>query len=338
MARALAKRSSLLRIERIDRLLRVSEPPTLDRLATDLEVSPRTVSRDIELMRLVLKIPVLYDRKARGYRYADDGFQLPAILLTEGELLSILVAEEALRQYRGTPFEGDLESAFGKIVEALPEEVSVDFSWLSRAMSFRPGSLRTQDLAMFRSLTGAIRDRAGLRIRYHTMSRDETGLREVDPYHVANVQGDWYLIAHCRKRREVRVFLCARIQEIERTGRRFTVPGDFSAREFLAGAFSIEKTGRRSRVRIRFTGRSVRYVRERQWHASQKLRERRDGSLELAMEVESLDEVKRWVLGFGADAEVLSPRALRDALAEAAASMAVIYGAGRPGKKIRKKS
>jgi len=67
------------------------------------------------------------------------------------------------------------------------------------------------------------------------------------------------------------------------------------------------------------------FVSECIWHPSQKLSKNKDGSLTAEFEIEGLSEIKIWVLGFGANVEVLEPKKLRDELKEIAAKIQKIY-------------
>jgi predicted DNA-binding transcriptional regulator YafY len=67
---------------------------------------------------------------------------------------------------------------------------------------------------------------------------------------------------------------------------------------------------------LRFTGEAARYVKLREWHPTQRLKERRDGSLEMTLEVSHLLEVRRWLLGYGPECEVLEPKELREQVRE----------------------
>jgi predicted DNA-binding transcriptional regulator YafY len=69
-------------------------------------------------------------------------------------------------------------------------------------------------------------------------------------------------------------------------------------------------------VRLCFLPEAARYGRERVWHPSQQLRERRDGGLELTLRVSDFLEVKRWVLGYGAACEVVKPAELETEMQE----------------------
>src|SRR5262249_37360713 len=69
-------------------------------------------------------------------------------------------------------------------------------------------------------------------------------------------------------------------------------------------------------VTIRFAPRQARWIRERRWHRSARVQELLDGSLELHLRIAETSEIKRWVLQFGAEAEVVRPASLRRAVAE----------------------
>jgi predicted DNA-binding transcriptional regulator YafY len=62
---------------------------------------------------------------------------------------------------------------------------------------------------------------------------------------------------------------------------------------------------------LRFSGRAAQLVRERNWHASQQIQELADGSLELALTLNSLEEIIPWVLSWGKNCEVVRPTKLR---------------------------
>jgi predicted DNA-binding transcriptional regulator YafY len=153
------------------------------------------------------------------------------------------------------------------------------------------------------------------------MSRDEVSQRQVDPYHLTLFQGGFYLVGHCHLREAVRIFAVERIRELTVLPERFAVPGDFAPDRYLAGAWGIIR-GDIVRVRVLF-GRSVaRYIRDRLWHPTQRLRELNGGRLELTLQVADTLEVRRWILGFGPEAEVVEPAALREALRRDAEALA----------------
>ena len=68
-------------------------------------------------------------------------------------------------------------------------------------------------------------------------------------------------------------------------------------------------------------------MRGRTWHGSQKLTDRADGSLLMKMTLNNLDEVEKWVLGFGAHATVIEPRGLRERIRRVGREVAERYAA-----------
>ena len=64
-------------------------------------------------------------------------------------------------------------------------------------------------------------------------------------------------------------------------------------------------------VVVRFRADQAPYVREREWHSSQRIKELPKGRLELRLKLENLPEIERWILGWGVHAEVLEPADLR---------------------------
>ena len=79
-------------------------------------------------------------------------------------------------------------------------------------------------------------------------------------------------------------------------------------------------------MRIRFQPFAAQLVRERVWHHSQKIKELREGGLELELKLGSLEEIERWILSWGNEAEVLEPARLRQRLAETGQEFVARYG------------
>ena len=322
-----AARFSLERIVALDRAVRAGEYPNAAALARRLEVSHRTVQRDVEFFRDRLGAPLEFDPRRNGYFYRDPSYRLPFLTLTEGELVALFLAERVLQQYRGTPYAADLARAFRKVTLGLTDRITVDLGHLGQAHSFRTTAPSGLDPAMFRELEAAIRGRRRLVVRYYAASRDEETTRELDPYHLASVDGQWYLVGHCHHRDEVRMFVPARIRALEATGATFDPPADFRIEDYLARSFAVLRGGEGEvhRVRLRFTGEAVKYVRERAWHASQVAEPDSCGGLVVGLELGHLREVERWALSWGADCEVLESAELRGRVASASARAAARY-------------
>jgi predicted DNA-binding transcriptional regulator YafY len=93
------------------------------------------------------------------------------------------------------------------------------------------------------------------------------------------------------------------------------MPADFDFEKFSESAFNVI-WGEPQEVKIRFSPDQAPYIEERTWHPSQKIEKRADGSIDLTMRVANLWEIKRWLVGYGADAQVLEPEDLRKDIEE----------------------
>ncbi|MBX6312542.1 MAG: WYL domain-containing transcriptional regulator [Isosphaeraceae bacterium] len=322
-----AMRFPLERLAALDRAIRAGQFPNAATLARALEVSARTVQRDIEFLRTRMKAPLVFDARCNGYTYADPDYQLPLLNLTEGELVALFLAERVLQQYRGTPYAADLARAFTKLTAGLTGSVTVDLRHLGMVHSFRTTAPGPLDPALFRTLVTAALERRRVMLTYWTAARETVTQRAVDPYHLASVDGQWYLIGHCHLRGEVRMFVPARIRALEPTEVTFEPPADFRIEDYLARSFTVLRggDGELHRVRLRFTGEAVKYVRERIWHPSQTTEETAAGDLIVSLEVSHLREVERWALSWGRDCTILEPQALRDRVARHLAEAAARY-------------
>lgn len=312
-----AARFSLERIAALDRAIRAGEFPNAATIANLLEVGQRTVQRDVEFMRDRLEAPIEFDRVRNGYFYRDPSYKLSLLTLAEGELVALFLAERVLRQYEGTPYAGDLARAFRKLTLGLPERVTIDLAHLDGALSFRTTASTPPDPALFDDLFAAIRTRRRIRISYASASSGEVAERDVDPYHLASVDGHWYIVGHCHRRGAVRMFAPGRIRSLRVVEEQFEAPADFRIGEYLAASFGVLRgaAGESYRVRLRFTGPAARYAGERVWHPSQDHRALPDGAVELTWQVGHLREVERFALSWGDDCEVLEPAELREAVA-----------------------
>jgi CRISPR-associated endonuclease/helicase Cas3 len=125
----------------------------------------------------------------------------------------------------------------------------------------------------------------------------------------------------------LRTFKLERIQRVELTEQRYTIPEDFDPRRLLAEAWGIWYTEAEPvEVVLRFHPRAAARVRETRWHRSEQVEEQPDGSLVWRARVAEPREMLPWVRGWGADVEVLGPAELREALMGEARRLAEAYG------------
>jgi len=311
-------RPPLERMLRIHQAIQSGTFPNASHLAAELEVSSKSIHRDLEFMRDRLQLPLEFDRRRLGYCYTEEVKSFPTVQITEGELFALIVAEKALQQYRGTSFEKPLLSAIRKMEQSLPETISVNLAEVERTISFRTRTESLIDLKVFDALAKATASRRQLEVTYRKPGQQQAEQRTIDPYHLANINGEWFLFAYDHLRKDVRTFAPARIKVVKATGKVFERSQRFSLEARLRDSFGVHSAEGKFGVVIRFDKEVADYVREKRWHDSQRLKELKNGEVELYLKLSSLSEVERWVLSWGGNARVLGPKALVESVRRAA--------------------
>jgi predicted DNA-binding transcriptional regulator YafY len=202
-------------------------------------------------------------------------------------------------------------------MQRLPHRVKMDVDDVKCLVKFDPGAVIKVERQKFFDINKACEMSRAVDITYHSADKDEVTTRMIDPYKLLQNRGTWYAVAWCRLRNDMRLFALHRIesyQVLDDVG--FRVRDDFDVDAWIDKAFLLEHTGQEHRVKVHFKPRSARYIRERNWHASQELTEHEDKSCTLEFLTQSLEETKRWVLSYGSEAHVLEPPELRDMLRE----------------------
>ena len=311
-------RPPLQRMLRIHQAIQSAKYPTAVSLAGELEVSSKSIHRDLDFMRDRLDLPIAWDPARFGYRYTEQVSAFPALQMTEGELVALLVAEKALQQYRGTSFEKPLLSAIKKMEQSLPDTFSFNLADVEQTISFQTRAEPIQNLEVFDTLAKAAAARQQLELTYRKPGQKQTEQRVIDPYHLANINGEWFLFAYDHLRQDIRTFVPARVQSLRRTGKIFRRPQKFSLEKRLRCSFGVHSGHEEHEVVIKFIPRVADYIQEKKWHDSQQIRPLKNGGVELKMKLSSLVEVERWVLSWGGDAAVIRPRQLADAVSNSA--------------------
>jgi len=308
---SLRTRPPLERFQQILDTLKHKSCPSRQTLATDLEVTTKTIQRDIDFLRDRFRAPIEYDRNRGGYVLTGPVEDLPRIDLTQSELISIFVAQKALQAYRGTAFEAPLRSAFEKLAATLDGQVSVSLHELEASLSFHQFEARPIELKVFQTVATAVQKQKLLEIEYKKLDAQKPQKRKIEPYHLACVQGQWYCIAHDLKPKDMRTFHLGRIKSARLLADGFVRPKSFDIRKHLGGSLGIFAGKGSHDVVLHFDKWASQLVREKVWHASQKFQELTHGELELTLQLNNLEEVEPWVLSWGAHVRVVRPKELK---------------------------
>ena len=310
---------------------------TVAELADELGCNPRTVYRDLEALQ-VAGVPI-YNEKIDGKNLwliiETYKHQIP-IPFSLPELLALYFSRDLVKALQSTMFHDSLESLFRKIKTTLPPESEKFLKNIQQVLHVSQG--QHKEYGKYKEIISRVNDAAvksrTIKIVYYTMSRKEETRRKVDPYKIWYFDGSFYLVGLCHMRRDIRTFALERIKLLTVTKEEFNVPDDFSIEELMRGAFGVIR-GKPEKVRVFFDSCVAGYIEEKIWHESQIIHKQDDGSVMFEADVAVTDELKSWILGWGANAEVFGPQSLIDELKEETLRMFEKYN---PAGKLKKRS
>ncbi|MGH3663612.1 MAG: helix-turn-helix transcriptional regulator [Micromonosporaceae bacterium] len=217
-------------------------------LATRLEVTPRTVRRDVDRLRQ-LGYPVQATPGAAGGYHLKAGAALPPLLLDDEEAVAVGFGLGAAASGGISGIEEASIRALAKLEQVLPARLRHRLSAVRASTTPLPAFGPTADPVVLSAIAGACRSQERLRFDY----RDRSGAlstRDVEPYRLVHTGRRWYLVARDIRRQAWRSFRADRITAPEPTGIRFTPYDPPDPAAFVAAAVTTNPYPVSARVRL----------------------------------------------------------------------------------------
>ncbi|MEU0938288.1 YafY family protein [Embleya sp. NPDC005971] len=320
-------------------LLQTRGRVTAREIADTLEVSIRTVYRDMESLSAA-GVPLYADPGHRGGYELLDGFRTRLTGLTTGEAESLFLT--GLPTAAADLGLGSVVTAAQlKLMAALPPELRDRAGRIAEcfhldAPSWYGAEDHTPHLA---EVADAVWNRRRTRIRYLRWAEPHENTRVVDPYGVVLKAGAWYLVAgHAEAegvgdRARIRTYRVSRILDAQSLAETFERPAGFALATYWEDYLDrfddrrlrASATVRVSPVGMRRLVEALEPVLVRAAHASA-TRPDVDGRVEVVLPIESVDSAITTLLPFGGEVEVLGPPELRAGMRAAAVALARVYG------------
>jgi len=259
-----------------------------------------------------LGVPIYYDNHLKEYKILDN-FRFKAPNLDQKETEAVLLAAKEY-QNRSFPMKKELESGLAKVYNSLPEFLKSSMGSYIKNYEIisDPFVELEKHQHKFDKLKEAINKEKRIEVNYYSMSSNQTTKRKLDPYNLFFNKGAPYLYAFCHLRAEKRIFRIDRIKELKLTAENFELPADFSLAEELDNAWGVEQGEEEMEVEVKFSGRAARFVPEYHWNDKQEIKDISENEIVFKVKTSSREEIKKWILGYGAEAEVLQPKNLRE--------------------------
>ncbi len=319
------KVSRVHRLLKLITLLQTRRPYLANDLARELNVSRRTLFRDLNLLKLA-GVPLIFDAAARSYAIERDFF-LPPVNFTLPEVLGLMMVLQKYSSRSALPNFEAVVGAATKIESTLPGAIQ-DFcgSALERVeVRHTPMADAARTVKPFELLWQATRKRDSVDVVYDSYYEQREIQTRIDPYRLMFVSRAWYVIGHSSMHKETRTFKLDRLITITPTGKHFCPDPKFDPATYFGNAWQMIRGNRRRHVRIRFSPKVARNVEEVLWHPTQQTQSLDDQSMLYEVDVDGVEEIAWWVLGYGKEAVVEAPAELRKIVREHTRAMAAVY-------------
>lgn len=310
---------------------------TASELARELEVSVRTVYRDLEALSAA-GVPVYAEPGRNGGCRLVGGYRTRLTGLTAKEAEALFAAGVS-----GPAGELGLGTVLGaaqlKLLAALPQDLAARAASAQQRFHVdAPGWFRAErNDPHLATLAAAVWDDQRVRITYRRPNTDHDSERVVEPYGLVSKGGVWYLVA--ARDGVLRTYRVSRVRAAVALDEHFERPADFDlVAWWRASVAAYETVPPPIDVHVRARSRVVDEVRRWQrFYGPVLVAEEAagdddgdddddDGGWQRAtLALESVDDAYHDVMRFGADLEVLDPPELRDRLAETARAMVALY-------------
>ena len=317
-------------------LLQTRGRMTADALAAEVEVSVRTIYRDIDQLSAA-DIPVYGDRGPSGGFALLDGYRTKLTGLTPAEAETLFLA--------GLPgpaaelgLGGALAAAQLKLTAALPERARAAAQRIAQRVHLDAvGWFRSaEETGLLPAIAQAVWNETFLDVRYNETFLDVrykmgagSVVRRLKPLGLVLKAGVWYLVAQVRE--QTRTYRVAQILEAAASEERFERPRDFDlAAAWTAAAQAYERGVYRDAAVLRVSPKAMTRLEMLGAPVARAASEtagppEQDGWRRLTIPIESIDQAAADLIRLGTEIEVLEPAALRRRIADLARAVARVY-------------
>lgn len=294
--------------------------------AMGADICDSTIEKDMFVMRMEFDAPIKYSKREKGYYYEDEDYSIDKIPLSEDDIEAIKFASNTLMQFRDVGLFKQFGFAIDKIFDRVhisnnPMDQSVDNYVQFESVPETLGSEMLPDLLR------AIKDKLVVNFSYTSYVSNKAKDRVVLPLLLKEYRNRWYLICYSTDKNKVMTFGLDRINDLVITTEYFLDPIDFNPDHYFKNSVGITANDS-APVKVVFKIDKVgsKYIQSQPLHVSQELV--KEGSVKNTFELTVLlsEELKRILLSYGPQIEVLKPKELRNEIRDYIMELHEIYG------------
>ena len=262
------------RFYKIEQLLTSHRVVPVDTFLEVLEVSLATFKRDLEYLRDRMNTPIVWDRDARGYRYASNQpgghpSELPGLWFNVAEVHALLTTQHLLANL-GNGLLATHIAPLQTRLKALLSSADHSAEEVEKRIKLIHAARRTLPLQSFETIATATLRRKQLQITHFNRQNGQELERIISPQQILFYRDNWYVDAWCHLKKGIRSFSIDAIQN----AKLIEVPAieipNKKLKEYFEKGYGIFSGEKVSWAKLRFTPERARWVSTEQWHPEQR--------------------------------------------------------------------
>lgn len=291
------------------------------------DICDSTIEKDMFAMREDLDAPIKYSKTGKGYFYEDPEYSVDKIPLSEDDIDAIKFATNTLMQFRDVGIFKQFGFAIDKIFDRVhiannPLDSAVDNFVLFETVDQTVGS------EMLPELLKAIKEKLLVTFDYASFvnDKDKGKERKVLPLLLKEYRNRWYLISFSLEKQKITTFGLDRIKKLKLTKENYFKPIDFNADNYFKHSIGITSNeSQPEEIHFKIDKVGSKYIESQPLHSSQRLV--KEGTNRNTYEIKVLisEELKRTILSYGDQIEVVKPKNLRNEIQTIVLNMSQNY-------------
>lgn len=335
----MARNEQLIRQHKVLQILeRVRFGKTLAELQQDIvdelgltSLHTRTLRRDLDALQAA-GIDVAAHDTGRGkvWKLGPRAKATTKISFSATELIALSLGRQLMHPLAGTPFWMGIESFWNKIQEEVPDSVLTHYEKFRRTLRVLgvPAKSYEKQHGMIKTINRAILEHRKVEIKYNPV-KSPARTRVIEPYTIVLFQSSIYIICAASEVEDpdsrVRSLKLDRFEKATILDDWFKVPADLDLDQFVGNSLGIFVGNKPKNFKIKISKQAATWVTEDPWHPDQKIKELKDGSIQLSVNAVNEMEIIPRVLHLGAEAEILSPASARKSMSNIVKQLAKKY-------------
>ena len=294
--------------------------------AEGIDICDSTIEKDMFAMRMEFDAPIKYSKRDKGYYYEDESFSIDKIPLSEDDIEALKFAANTLMQFRDV----DIFKQFGNAIDKIFDRVNIANNPSDEAVETFVQFETVPETAgseMLPELLKAIKEKNVVTFNYTSFSNDKAKERKVVPLLLKEYRNRWYLISWCLDKLKVITFALDRMDNLIITEDYYLEPVAFNSKRYFQHSIGITANDSEpQKVIFKVDSIGSRYLLSQPLHQTQKLVKEGKNRNTFEMEVILSEELKRTILSYGAQMEIIKPKSLRSEIRNIVLEMSEVYG------------